>query len=71
MILLNMGANKENYGTFCSLFFGLPVTACTKKYIVLENVAVLVKQQILPHGEEDDSSSRLKNYYSIREALPS
>ena len=41
-----IGANKENYGSFCSLFFSLfPVTECAKKCTVLEKVTVLVKHQ--------------------------
>ena len=55
-----MAANKENYGRFYSLFFSFSVTAYTEKYTVLKTVAVLVKWQISPDGEEENSSSWLK-----------
>ena len=65
-----MGANKENYGSFYSLTFGFPSLLAQKNIPYLQNGAVIVKEQISPDGEEDNSSSQLKKCYSTREAIP-
>ena len=49
-ILLNTGANKENYGSFHSLFFGFQSLNAQKDIQYLKNIAILVKRQVLPDG---------------------
>ena len=52
-----MGANSENYGSFCSLFFGVPSPHGGGNIRHEKKVTILVKRQLLPDRGKDKLSS--------------